>query len=298
MRKFLSVAVISVLFAACADDPSILFEPEVSRTIIVNGNDPLGPGCPPDPSCLAPIDAQIKILYDRNNALSRPGDGTVNLVFHGEADYAPASRANDNLATIWLTSEMSATQAINLLNRYINAVNGNGFSECASAELTARAQWIIGIIEASVQSGFTPALVSNPPTIRCNLSPVIPSATGSVATGVTLTWSDPFGFQTHYEVEKQTALNTWVSLGNVTLATITDPSANVAGATYTFRVRQCGSVGVGCGEWTEVTITIPGTGNGGGGEIGDCHKNQTGNGHTAHGNGKGKGHDKCDKKNK
>lgn len=250
MRRLFAVLACTTISAACADNNSLL-EPEVSQTILVNGNDPTGPGCPPDPSCLAPIDAQIKILYERNNALSEPGDGTIDLQFHGEADYRAASSANKNLATIWLTFEMTASDAITWLNRYIadveRGVNQGTYSECAGAELVTYATWIRGLVEQSVAAGaFDPAWLASAPTEKCVLSPVGVTAVSSTA-GVTLNIADIWGFQSYYEIARD-----GVVLGTSTTTSFLDATA-VAGVSYVYDVRQCSTV-VGCGAWTSITV--------------------------------------------
>lgn len=254
MKFALSIVGLAMLCAACADQAASTVEPVVSSTVLVNGNDPLIPVCPPEPWCLAPIDRAVQELYNRNNTLSQWGSGTSPLNFHGESEYQAASSANNHLTRIWSAFEMEADVAIRHLNAYVaevtRAVAHGTYSECAANQLVARANWVIGIIEAAVVSGFTPDMLANPTPFDCALSPVTPSGSGSISTGVTLTWLDPWGFQTYYEVEKPGGIFT-----TTTTASLNDADANVANASYTYSVRQCAET-LGCSEWTSVSVIV------------------------------------------
>ena len=257
MKTLSCIAAAALLSAGCADQP---FEPEapvVSNTILVPGNQPSGPGCPPNPDCLAPIDAEVKDLYERNNRLSQPGDGTVSAQFHGESEYQAASHANNSLTRIWYAYEMEASVAIGHLENYITyvtrAVTQGTYSQCAAGQLINRANWIIGLIQESAENGFTSDLLATRTPYDCALSPVIPSGSGNVTTGVSLSWQDPWGFQTRYEVQ----------LPGGTTVTTTEASFNDAATilpgTYTYNVRQCAtglSPSPGCSVWTSVDVTI------------------------------------------
>lgn len=271
MKRIFAFITCTALTAACADDIATPVQPETSNTILVGGN-VSGPGCPPDPSCLAPIDQQIKKLYERNNALSERGDGTITLEFHGEARYAPASAANNNLATIWLTPEMTPDEAITLLNRYISdverALRQGNYSQCAANEVITYANWIISLIQQAVAAGgYNSSMLASEPKGRCSLSPVTPTGV-SGSTGVTLTIADPWGFQSYYEIRRN-----GVSLGVTTSTTYLDATAIVAGS-YVYEVRQCSAnPSIGCGVWTATTVTI----GGGGGTPPACvHDNRNG----------------------
>jgi hypothetical protein len=302
MKKFLGVAVLSVLFAACAETVTNPAAPDVRYTIDVPGNEPvnvLGQPCTysyNDPlDCMAPLDRALRVLYNRNNVLSMPGTGTSPMDHHGEAEYRVASNANFHLANIWQIEYRTAAEAKSYLSAYITDVQrarGKGYSECAAEEAIATAQWILGAID-----NFNPVTFTRPSSIpTCTLSPVRPSATGSVAAGVTLTWSDPWGMQNRYVVEKLTP-GGWVLLGQPTAAVFVDGDAKVANTTYVYQVSQCGTPGVGCSIPVAIAITIPPTGTASSGEA-DCHKHNNGNGHVSHGSGNGNGHYKCDKKNR
>ena len=253
MKSMPWIAAVALLSAACAEQATAPLDPTVSNTILVNGNDPTFTPCPPNPECLAPIDRAVQVLYNRNNSLSQPYTGTSPLNFHGEAEYRAASMANENLVNIWFAYEMEPATAISYLEAYISdvtrALSQNKYSACAAGQLLARANWLIDVINEAAANGFTPDMLDDAPPFDCALSPVIPSGSGNTAAGVSLTWQDPWGFQTYYEV--QLPGGTVVTTTN---ASLVDASANVAG-TFTYSVRQCAE-SLGCSVWTPVTVTV------------------------------------------
>ena len=268
MRNFLSVAVVSVLFAACAENASVPFEPEAGRTILISGN--TNTTCTIDLiSCFAILDAEIKALYEANNTAAR----------RGEAEYRVVTDSNEDLSRIFQAETMTQAQALVLLDSFIddieNALARGRYSECYGAFTLAYAEWI----RAKVAAGSVD--VSGRPTLTCLVSPVTGTGTGSATNGVTLTLNDPFHFQgdpyntttttTYFVVVGPSGTITTSSViqTGATTVTIRDAATTVPG-TYTYVVQQCS--GIGCSTGTTITVTIPqGTG------VGGCvHDNRNG----------------------
>lgn len=269
MKRFAAMAIGAFTLLACSDGygPTSLESP--SYTITMPGN-VSECGTIDFASCFAKVDAQFKVLYERNNALSR----------RGEVQYNTASDANVELATVFLNVTYTTAEAITNLDRFIRDVerglSQGRYSECGATQVIARANWLKTKLQTlSVD-------MSDPPPFDCEVSPVGLSATGTVAAGVTLTVSDPWhytqdvngtGHHTYvnFVVERQsgagwdavTTTATTEQFGATTF-TIQDPTNTVPGS-YVYRVFQCDTV-YGCSAPTEVSVTIadPSTGGGDG----------------------------------
>src|SRR5688500_4836263 len=113
MSRFALLAVGFLSLAACGEKSGPLAP---SYTITMPGNESEC-GAIDFTSCFAKVDNQFKILYERNNTLSR----------RGEVAYELASRANNELATVYLNSTYTIAQALRNLDRFIREVE-NGLA--------------------------------------------------------------------------------------------------------------------------------------------------------------------------
>ncbi|MGQ0561471.1 MAG: hypothetical protein ACT443_06300 [Gemmatimonadota bacterium] len=259
MRRSALIAAGALALSACGESngPTSI---EPSYTIDLPGNDSEC-GVIDFTSCFAKVDMEFKILYERNNTLSR----------RGEVLYQTASDANVFLATVFLTPVMSVDEALRQLDRFIRVVehglSKGEYSTCAGNQILNRALWLRGkLIAGSVD-------MSNPPPFGCEVSPV-KNITGSASpAGVVLTFDDPYHYTqdhlntgeyhtyTYFVVERQNGalwdpvVTTPVEeqVGPATM-TVTDAATTLPG-TYVYRVAQCDQE-FGCSLWTTGTVTI------------------------------------------
>jgi hypothetical protein len=262
MKRFALLALGALGFSACGEvGPMSLEGP--SYTITMPGN-VSECGTIDFASCFAKVDNQFKVLYERNNTLSR----------RGEADYDLASRSNNELATVYLNPTYTVADALRNLDRFIREVeNGlarGDYSECAGTQILERANWLRAKLVAN------DADMSDAPPFVCEVSPVSVSGSGSGSTGVTLTVDDPYHFTqdtyntglfhtyTYFVVERQNGVS-WDVVVTTAAAeqtgpetfSLTDPAATAAG-TYVYRVRQCDTV-VGCSTPAQVSVVVSDT---------------------------------------
>jgi hypothetical protein len=264
MKRLALLALVALGTSACADDPTSVEGPAYTITMPGNVSEC---GTIDFASCFAKVDNQFKILYERNNTLSR----------RGEVDYELASRANNELATVYLNPTYTVAQALRNLDRFIREVEGGiargDYSTCGGTQILDRANWLRAKLVAN------DADMSGAPAFACEVSPVTVTGTGSIAAGVVLTVNDPYHFTqdtyntglfhtyTYFVVERQNGAS-WDAV--VTTApgeqfgpetfTLSDPTTTVAGA-YVYRVRQCDTV-AGCSTPAEVTIVVSDAGTG------------------------------------
>ena len=259
MRRFALLALGALGLSACADvGPTSLEGP--AYTIAIPGN-VSECGTIDFSSCFAKVDNQFKLLYERNNTLSR----------RGEVDYDLASRANSELATVYLNPTYTVAQALRNLDRFIREVEAGiargDYSACGGTQILDRAKWLRAKLVAN------DADMSGAPAFACEVSPVSFSGTGSISTGVVLTVNDPYHFTqdaynsglfhtfTYFVVERQNG-ESWDVVLTTTASeqfgpetfTLTDPTATAAGP-YVYRVRQCDTL-TGCSAPAENTVLV------------------------------------------
>lgn len=279
MKHLATIAVVALTLTACGEGLGPTTPQDPSLTITMPGNDSEC-GVIDFANCFAKVDNQFKILYERNNTLSR----------HGEVEYKLASDANLELAIVYLNATYSVAQALRNLDRFIREVEkgtaDGRYSACGGAQILARANWLRAKLVAN-DSDMTGA-----PGFDCEVSPVASvTGSGSTTTGVVLSINDPYHYTqdiyasgqyhtyTYFVVERQNVDNTWAHV--VTTATteqtgpatftVSDPATTAPG-TYVYRVTQCDPM-VGCSTATLGTVTV--SENGGG--VGTCpHDNRNG----------------------
>jgi hypothetical protein len=259
MKRLALLALGAVGLSACGDvGPTALEGP--AYTITIPGNESEC-GTIDFSSCFAKVDNQFKVLYERNNTLSR----------RGEVDYDLASRANNELATVYLNPTYTVADALQNLDRFIreveNGIARGDYSECGGTQILDRANWLRAKLVAN------DADMSGAPPFVCEVSPVTVSGAGSLATGVVLTVNDPYHFTqdayntglfhtfTYFVVERQNGA-TWDVVLTTAPAeqtgpetfTLADPTAISAGS-FVYSVRQCDTI-TGCSAPAMTTIVI------------------------------------------
>src|SRR4051812_48795006 len=137
MKRFAWVAVSALTLAACGDryDPTDATNP--SFTIAMPGNTvECNGGVANMSDCFANVDAQFKLIYERNNTFARTG----------EAVYIAASNSNAELASIFTASSTTPKQALAQLDRFIGDVQTSlskgDYGTCAANDVLTRAQWL------------------------------------------------------------------------------------------------------------------------------------------------------------
>lgn len=282
MKHLALLAAGALTLAACGEGYGPTSPEDPSYTITMPGN-VSECGDIDFATCFAKVDMEFKVLYERNNTLSR----------RGEAEYNLASNSNNELATVYLNPTYTVTQALRNLDRFIRQIEqglGDGrYSECAGTQLLARANWIRAKLVAN-DSDMTGA-----PAFGCEVSPVASvSGTGSTTGGVVLTVDDPYHYTqdaydtglfhtyTYFVVERQNDAS-WDAVVTTPVAeqtgpatfTVADPATTAPG-TYVYRVAQCDQV-LGCAPATLGTVTIAEDGGTGGPGTGTCpHDNRNG----------------------
>lgn len=264
MKRTALLAISLMTLVACSEsfDGSSISGPQ--NTINVPGNTATC-GTIDFSGCFARLDNEFKVLYERNNALSR----------RGESVYKDASNSNNELAVTFLATTSTQAQALAQLDKFISMVSASyaagNYSSCAANQILARAQWLRNkVATANVD-------VSDPTPWDCEVSPVMPSAAGSVTAGVTLTINDPWDYnndkygvydnQTYFTVERAIGANPFTPFlttayapqSGPTTFTITDPASNQLGVTYTYRVIQCSYSWGYCSVPATASVTIGAT---------------------------------------
>lgn len=268
MRRFAILALSALTLAACSEknDPTAL---RSSHNILIPGNDSEC-GVVDYASCYQKLDFQFKILYERNNYLSR----------RGESEYNLASNTNYELAQVYLDQGITQAAALRHLDAFIKDVtagsNDGRYSACAAPQILAFANWLRAKV-ANADLNLTGA-----PGWDCNVSPLSNfTGTGNVTSGVTLTARDAYHFSngpygdttfTYFSVDRQEG-STWVNVITTpiapealaattpatTIRTFTDAATKLPG-TYTYRVAQCdarlAAVLPACSTPVTTTVTI------------------------------------------
>ena len=270
--------------AGCSETPVSVMEPEVSRTILIEGNDEVS--CTIDfISCYAILDAEIKALYEANNTAAR----------RGEAEYRIVTNSNNELASIFNAETMTVADAVVHMDRFIaeieRAIAGGKYGECWGNYILEWANWLRATIAAESLD-----VSGRPVQDDCLVSPVTGTGTGSITAGVTLTLDDPFNFAgdpygvyvttTYFVVvgPNGTITTDEIVQSGAETVTITDASNKTPG-TYTYTVQQCNEFG--CSAATTITVVIPDA------TVSSCaHDNRNGNFTTP------PSHPKCPKEDK
>ena len=267
MKRPLLIAAVALAMTACSETYSPLAPEGPANTILMPGNDSEC-GEIDFSSCFAKVDMEFKVLYERNNTLSR----------RGEVEYSIASNANSELATVYLNETYTVTQALRNLDKFIALVErgmaDGRYSACAGTQILERANWLYGKLLANDSD------MSDAPAFACNVSPVASvTGSGSTTSGVVLQIDDPYHYTqdvyqtgqyhtyTYFIVERQNG-TAWDHVVTTAVAEQTGPvtftisdAATVAAGTYVYRVTQCDQVlFLGCSVPTLGTVVIPETG--------------------------------------